>query len=74
MESRHGWVGKDLKDSRTIQSHHSWVGRDLNDRRTMESQHSWDGRELNAYLVPTPCHELGVPHQLRLAYSWLGHL
>ena len=43
---RRGWVGRDLKDNRTVKPQHSWVGRDLEDHRTMKSQNGWVGKDL----------------------------
>ena len=33
---------------------------------TSDYRMSWVGRDLKAYPVPTPCHELVAPHQIRL--------
>lgn len=66
MESQHGWVGRDIKDCRTMESRHGWVGRDLKNCITRVSQHSWVGRDLKTLPSPTLCPGLSAPHPIKL--------
>lgn len=36
LEPHCGWVGRDLRDCRTMELWHCWSGRDIKDCRTME--------------------------------------